>query len=75
MRRGQRASVSPWPGPNEIVTAARVGGYCAESPAPDNLVRRLWQEDGDRRLRRVDQWPWKDAEDQRTGNHQDEGYR
>ena len=32
----------------------------------------LWQEDGDRRLRGIDQWPWEDAEDQRTGDHQDE---
>ena len=29
----------------------------------------LWQEDGDRRLRCVDQWTWKDPEDQRAGDH------
>ena len=52
--------------------AARVGGYREGFSAPDGKVRRLWQEDGDRRLRGIDQRARKDAEDERSRDHQDE---
>jgi hypothetical protein len=56
---------------SEMENAARVGGYHEGFSAPDGKVRRLWQEDGDRRLCSIDQWPWEDAEDQGASNHQD----
>jgi hypothetical protein len=37
-----------------------------------NTGMNLWQENGDRRLRGIDQGAWEDAEHQRTSDHQDE---